>query len=84
MAQVQSIDSKFSFIFVGDLNAHHRKWLCSVSPINDNGYTALDFASLAGIIEVYVFPPVYPSVYYRVQLPWLHIYQMFPFVAMCF
>ena len=48
MAQIQSIDSKSSFIFVGDLNAHHMEWSCSVSPANNHGHAALDFASLSG------------------------------------
>ena len=46
MAQIQSIDSKSSFIFVGDLNAHLREWLCSISPTNKHGHAALDFSSL--------------------------------------
>ena len=48
MAQIQSIDSKSSFIFAGDLNAHHREWLCYVSPTNNHGHAAFDFASLSG------------------------------------
>ena len=48
MAQIQSIDSKSSFAFVGDLNTHHKELLCSVSPTNNHGHAALDFASLSG------------------------------------
>ena len=48
MAHIQSTDRKSSFIFVGDLNAHHREWLCSVSPTNNHGHAAYDFTSLSG------------------------------------
>ena len=29
MAAVQAEDVRASFLFVGDLNGHHREWLCS-------------------------------------------------------
>ena len=32
MAQVQSVDDKAVFVFVGDTKAHHSEWLESVSP----------------------------------------------------
>ena len=48
MASIQSVDSKASFLFVGDLNAHHQEWLGSVSPTNGNGLAALDFSNLSG------------------------------------
>ena len=41
----QSIGSKYYFIFVRDLNTHHREWLCSVSPTNNHGHEAFDLAS---------------------------------------
>ena len=43
----QSIDSKYSYIFVRDLNTYHREWLCSVSPTNNHGHATFDFASLS-------------------------------------
>lgn len=48
MASIQSVDVKASFIFVGDLNAHHQEWLGSISPTNRNGLAALDFSNLSG------------------------------------
>ena len=48
MASIQSVDIKASFIFVGDLNAHHQEWLGSISPTNRNGLAALDFSNLSG------------------------------------
>ena len=48
MTQIQRNDSKFLFIFVGDLNLHHRELLCSVSPANNHSHTAFVFASLLG------------------------------------
>ena len=48
MAAVQSTDTKASFIFVGDYNAHHREWLGSVSATDHHGRAALDFANLSG------------------------------------
>ena len=48
MASIQAADVKASFIFAGDLNAHHQEWLNSVSPTNRNGLAALDFSNLSG------------------------------------
>lgn len=48
LALIQSVDVKSSFIFLGDVNAHHQEWLNSVSPTNRNGHAALDFANLSG------------------------------------
>ena len=48
MGQVQSIDSKAVFVFVGDANAHHLEWLEVVSPTDGHGRDALDFCNLAG------------------------------------
>ena len=39
-------DRNLSFIFVGDLNAHHKEWLKSVSPTDCHGIVAFDFANL--------------------------------------
>ena len=43
MAQIQSIDSKSSFIFVRDQNTQ-----CSISPINNHDHAVLDIAFLLG------------------------------------
>ena len=48
VGQVQSINSKALFVFVGDPNAHHLEWLESVSPTDGHGRDALDFCNLAG------------------------------------
>ena len=48
MAQVQSVDDKAVFVFVGDANAYHFKWLESVSPTDQHGHDALDFYNLLG------------------------------------
>ena len=48
MASIQSVDTKASFLFLGDLNAHHQEWLGSISPTNRNGHAALDFSNLSG------------------------------------
>ncbi len=32
MASIQESDSKASFVFVGDVNAHHQEWLNSIPP----------------------------------------------------
>ena len=37
MAAVHAEDVRASFLFVGDLNAHHREWLCSTTAIR-HGY----------------------------------------------
>ena len=34
MAAVQAGDVRASFLFVGDLNSHHQKWLCSTTTNN--------------------------------------------------
>ena len=48
MAEIQSLDYKSSFLFLGDFNAHHREWLSSVSPTNCHGHAVHDFADLSG------------------------------------
>ena len=45
---IQEEDRKSCFIFIGDLNAHHRDWLDSVSPTDQHGIAALDFADITG------------------------------------
>ena len=48
IAAVQESDRRASFVFVGDLNAHHRDWLNSVSQTNPHGIAALDFSTVSG------------------------------------
>ena len=48
MATIQSVDSKASFVFIGDFNGHHREWLGSISGTNQHGHALLDFSNLSG------------------------------------
>ena len=48
MAQVQSVEVKAVFAFVGDGNAHQSKWLKSVSPTDRHLRDALDVCNLSG------------------------------------
>ena len=48
MAEVQSVDDKAVFVFVGYAKAFHSEWLESVSPTDRHGRDALDFCSLSG------------------------------------
>ena len=43
MAKNQSVDRKANFIVVGNLNAHHKEWLNSVSNTDQNGHATFDF-----------------------------------------
>ena len=52
MSEIQELDRKSSFIFVGDLNAHHQEWLKSVSPTDRHGNAAFDFANLSGCSQL--------------------------------
>ena len=45
MSEMQQADRKFSIVFVGDFNAHHREWLGSVSETDAHGRALLDFAT---------------------------------------
>ena len=47
-AQVPPVDDKAVFVFVGDANAYHSKWLVSVSPTDQHGRDVLDFYNLLG------------------------------------
>ena len=48
MAQVQSVDDKALFLFVGYVNAHHSGWLKSVYPTNGYECDAHNFYNLSG------------------------------------
>ena len=52
MSDIQEQDRKSSFIFVGDLNAHHQEWLNSTSATDRHGIAALDFANLSGCVQL--------------------------------
>ena len=56
MASIQESDSKASFVFVGDVNAHHQEWLNSISPTNQHGRAALDFSNLSGCEQIVQSP----------------------------
>ena len=49
---IQEEDRKSCFLFVGDLNAHHRDWLNSVSPTDHHGIAALDFSNITGCDQI--------------------------------
>ena len=55
MAKVQSDDKKASFLFVGDVNAHHEEWLVS-STTAVHGRAALDFVSSSGCEQMVTEP----------------------------
>lgn len=56
MATVQSSDRKAVFVFMGDFNAHHTEWLESISPTDQHGRAALDFATLSGCEQIVLGP----------------------------
>ena len=47
MAAVQAEDVHASFLFVCDLNGHHKEWLGSATT-NRHGVAAFDFATVSG------------------------------------
>ena len=53
MAAVQAEDVRPSFLFVGDLNGHHQKWLGSTTT-NCHGVAAFDFATMFGCNQLVV------------------------------
>ena len=57
MAAVQAEDISASFLFVGDLNGHHHKWLGS-STTNRHRVVAFVFATLSGC-DQFVIGPTY-------------------------
>ena len=52
MSNIQREDRKIDFIFVGDLNVHHRDWLGSVSGTDRHGVAAYDFSNLSGCVQL--------------------------------
>ena len=55
MAFVQAEDVRASFLFVGDLNGHHRELLGSTTT-NRHGVAAFDFATVSGCDQLVVGP----------------------------
>ena len=55
MAAVQAADARASFLFMGDLNGHHREWLGSTTT-NRHGVAALDFATVSGCNQLVIGP----------------------------
>ena len=55
MPAVQAEDVRASFLFVGDLNGHHREWLGSTTT-NSHGVEAFDFATVSGCDQLVVGP----------------------------
>ena len=53
MAAVHSKDVRAPFLFVGDLNGHHREWLGSTTT---NRHEVFDFATVSGCDQLVVGP----------------------------
>ena len=56
MARVQERDPKSCFIFVGDVNVHHREWLQSRSSTDSHGIAALNFTNETGCEQLVTQP----------------------------
>ena len=52
---MQAEDVRASFLFVGDLNGHHREWLGSTTT-NRHGVAAFGFALVSGCDQLVVGP----------------------------
>ena len=50
-SNIQELDGKWSFIFVGYMNAH-QEWLKFVSPTDLHGIAAFDFTNLPGCTQL--------------------------------
>ena len=55
MAAVQDEDVRASFLFMGDLNGHHKEWL-GPTTTNSHGVAAFDFATVSGCDQLVVGP----------------------------
>ena len=55
MAAVQAEDVRASFLFVGDLNGHHHRWL-GFTTAERHGVAAFDFATVYGCDQLVVAP----------------------------
>ena len=52
MNDIQEHDRKSAFVFVGDLNAHHREWLNSSTETDSYGRAAYNFATISGCAQL--------------------------------
>ena len=50
---IQELNRKSSFIFAGDLNAHHQECFKSMSPTDRYGITAFNFTNLSGCTQLF-------------------------------
>ena len=55
MAAMQAADARASFLFLRDLNSHHREWLGSTTT-NRHGIAALDFETVSGCDQLVIGP----------------------------
>ena len=53
MAAVQAEDLHASFLFMGDLNGHHKEWLGSMTT-NRHGFAAFDIATVSSCDQLVV------------------------------
>ena len=60
MAAVQAEDIRASFLFVDDLNGHHKEWLGSTTP-NRHVVASLDFATVSCCDQLVVCPTHAPG-----------------------
>ena len=58
MSDIQELDRKSSFIFVGDLNAHRQEWLKSASSTDRHGSAEFDFANMSGCTQLIKTQPI--------------------------
>ena len=56
MSDIQELNRKSSFIFVGDLNAHHPEWLKSMWLTHYHGIEAFDFTNLSDCTQLIKVP----------------------------
>ena len=54
-AVARQADARTSFLFVGDLNGHHQKWLDSTAT-NRHGVAAIHFATVSGCDQLVIGP----------------------------
>ena len=58
MAAARAEIVRTSFLFVGNMNGHHQKWLGSTT-INRHGLAAFEFATVSGCKQLVVGPTMY-------------------------
>ena len=55
LTAMQAADALASFLFAGDLNGHHQKWLGSTAT-NPHGVSAIEFATVSGCDQLVIGP----------------------------